>query len=358
MKTLIKAISLISAIMFLTINLYSQDINSSKKNKLLIYNFTTNDNYDNDKEKKKNHEYYSIVIPETLLKSLAMSGKYEIIREKGPFSDDTGFKDVSSKTKYIQALEKLNLQSKPDYIITGSFTVDESKLSVRATIFDVKGKDIATVSHESDELGVEFLGTTDTLSQRISDSIEQFKIVKLKKQEKSPFIALYNPFSIITLGIDSGYLFILRDWHNIYNNTLYISPFLDFDISDNFSLSFKFTQIQSDSDEKDDLAYSQIRILSGSMSVGFIYRFSSNFGIALTAGGGVSKTSIIVNPAQPFEKSSSEKKSTDPNVDFSSYFICNMSALTLRAGVLYKRIFYMDKPMDTGIIFGGAGIHF
>ena len=355
MMKLLKSISLISAIIFFSMNLYSQEINSSQKNRLLIYNFITTDNYDSIKDKEKNYQYYSIVIPETITKNLGKSKNYDIRREAGPFSIEADFPDKKEKRKYIQKLEELGLQNKSDYVITGTFNVVNKKLTIRVTIFDVNGKDIKTFDHESDELGVRMQQTPDIISQLISENIESFN--KLN-QEKSDKTGLYSPFSIITIGLDSGYLYLMGDWSSTYNNAFYISPFIDFELFKDFNLSLKATSIQCNSNDNNTSSYSNIRMLSGSISLSYLFRFSDNSGIALSAGGGMTKTTIAINPDKPFSNTTTEEDSFDPNVDLSSYLVYNLSTFTLRAGVLYKRIFFEDEPIDTGVIFAGAGIHF
>jgi hypothetical protein len=114
---LIRTISLCSAIILFSINLHSQDKVPTVKNRLLIYNFITTDNYDNVKEKEKNFQYYSIVIPETISKSLNKTGNYEIRRETGPFSIEADFMDIKEKKKYIKKLDDLASKNKSDYIL-------------------------------------------------------------------------------------------------------------------------------------------------------------------------------------------------------------------------------------------------
>jgi hypothetical protein len=226
------------------------------------------------------------------------------------------------------------------------------------TIFDVTGKEIKTFNLESDELGVQLQNSTDLISKQINENIEEFNNINQERSHQSPFILLYTPFSIITMGIDTGYLFIFGNWSSIYNNKLYYSPFIDFDLTDDLLLSMKITSIQTDSDVKDVSSYSQIRILSGTLAVSYIYQLSSSFGIAVSAGGGMTRSKITIGPDQPFTPPLSEKESIDPNIDISSYLIYNFSTVTLRTGFLYKRIFYKNEPMDSGVIFAGAGIHF
>ncbi len=356
---LIRIISLFTTILFFSINLYSRDINSSEKSRLSIYNFSTTDSYENVKKNEKNYQYYSIVIPETITKTLAKSGNYQVHREKDSLTIETEFKDKKDKKQYLAKLKDLGLQSKSDYIITGNFNVVDNELSIRIVIFDAVGREIEVIEYESDELGVQMQETTDKISELISDNIDKLNRTNRDKLKKSPFISLYRPFSIITIGVDSGYFYFLGDWRFLYNDSLYISPFIDFDITENVALSFKFTSIQSDSEDKKNNAYTQIRILSSSMSLCYLYSFNRYFGIAGSAGGGLTKTTITIEPGKGiFTTSQSERISIDPNADASLFAAFNSSSLTLRAGVNYKRIFYKGTPMNTGTIFAGAGIHF
>lgn len=352
---IIKIISLFTTIVFFSVNLYSRDINSSKKLSLIIYNFSTTDNYSNIKEKEKNYQYYSLIIPETISKNLNKQNSYKIARETASLSIESNFTNDDEKISYMN---KLKQKTNADFIITGTFNVINEKLSIKITILDIKGNEIKIIEHESDELGVRLQNTTDLISQRINEDISSLEKMNEERLNGSPFAGLYKPFSLITMGVDSGYFYILGDWGSLYNDSLYLTPFIDFDLFDNFLLSLKFTYIHSDSEDKDTTAYSEIKILSGSISLGYTYKFFDNFGIALTAGGGVTKTTITIEPDDPFSDPLAEKDSIDPNIDISSYFVYNLSAITFKAGVLYKRIFFKDKSMDTGTIFAGAGIHF
>ncbi len=356
-----KSIILVTAMILLSMNSYSDDTKSPAKNRLLIYDFTTTDNYETNKEKSKkdkNYQYYTVVIPETISNSFKETGNFSIQREKGPFSIETDFADKKEKRKYIKKLTDLGQQNKSDYIITGKYNVSGNKLKITTTVFDVKGQEIRSVDNESNELGAQLLAATDILSQQLKEKISELEKINQERSNRSPFLAIYNPLSIVTLGIDSGYLYMMGEWESVYNNTYYISPFIDFDLAEDMSLSLKITSIQSDSDDKNTSSYSQLKMLSSSISISYMFGFNDNAGIVLSAGGGITKSTITLNPAEPFEDSPAKKDSIDPNIDISSYFVYNLSSFNLRAGVLYKRIFFSDEPMDTGVIFAGAGIHF
>ncbi len=358
MMKLLKIIYALIMLLFISVNLYPQEMNNSKKTGLLIYNFITTDNYDNLKKKENNYKYYSIVIPQTILKSLNNSGNYEVKGETGPFTIETDIQDTSEKKKYIKKLIDLGRQNNSDYIITGNYNVEDKKITLRLVIFDVKGKQIEIIDHVSNELGVKLRITTDQLSQIISERIANLDLLFRESEASSRFNPLHTPLSIITLGVDSGYLYILGKWRPLYDDTFYIAPFIDFDLTDYLSISLKFTSIESNSKDDETNIRSRIKILSSSLSLSYLYRFNSSFAWGLSAGGGGSKTTITVEPGKPFVNSISEKDSYDPNIDITSYLTYNISTFTFKTGFQYKRIFYSDKPMDNGIIFAGIGIHF
>jgi len=353
---LLKTLTPFLIFIFFSINLYAENLNPSFKNRILIYSFTTTDTYQNE-DKQKNYNYYSIVIPETIKKNLTITGNYELQSEKGPLSIE---KDINEKEKYIKKLKDLGLKYNVNYIVTGSFNVINNKLIIRVTIFNVRGENLETVNHESDELGAQLQETTDLISQSIHTRIESFELANRENFSNSPFITLYAPLSLITLGIDSGYFYLFGPWKSIYKNTVYISPFVDLDLTRNLMISLKFTSIQTDSENKDSgmSSSSQIRISSGSLSLSYILRFNDTLGIAFSAGGGITKTRITIGSEKPFNDSLLAKSTFDPNLDISSYLSCNFSSINLRAGIHYKRIFYSGEPMNTGTVFAGAGIHF
>lgn len=261
--------------------------------------------------------------------------------------------------KYLKKLEGLGSQYKSDYIITGTYNVINNRLLIRITIFNVKGKEIAIVEDESDEPGVQLWETPDQLTQRIIEKINTFNTLNSGKTSESSLITNHSPSGMITAGLDGGYLSFRGSFNSLYNNSLYLAPFIDFDLSDNFSLSLKCTSIKSDSDGKNIILYQQIKILSSSISICYFHRIIADFGISVSAGGGFSRTTVNIKPYQkPVTNLSYEEVSKDPNVDISLNFFYNLSSVTCRTGIIYKRIFFKDKPIDIGVIFAGAGIRF
>jgi TolB-like protein len=351
-------ITIILLILFGIAPLYSQETSSPKKNRVLIYNFTTTDNYSDVKDKDKNFQYYSIIIPETISKNLQKAKNFEIIREKNFFTIETVFTDDYSRKKYIKNLAKTGRKSRIDYIISGTFNVTGGKLKTRIVIFNVKGKDIVTVANESDELGAVLLESTDLISNQMSGNIDNLDKLNVKRADNSLPMAIYKPFSIMALGVDAGYLYILGDWSKIYNNVFCYYAFANFDITDPFSLTLKYSSIQTDTEDKDVTSYSQIRIVSGCILLNYEFKLTDNSAFIFSAGGGLSKTTITIQPDQPFEKPLAKKISYDPECDLSSYFSYKISPVLLKIGIHFKRIFYQDEPMDSVTGFVGAGIHF
>lgn len=358
MIKLLQFITIISLILAGTVDLQSNEKPTPKKNRVLIYNFTTTDNYSDSKNKDNNYQYYSIVIPETLSKSLQKTNNYEIIRNKDLFTIETVFSNDIKKRIYIKNLSRSGLKNKVDFIITGTFNVIGTKLKTKIVIFNVKGKDIVTVENQSEELGAVLTKLTDLVSSQMSRNIDNLEKLNIKRSDNSLSLAIYKPFSIMTLGLDTGYFYIFGSWSKLYNNALFIAPFLDLDLNNNFSLSFKLSSIQSDTENMDTSSYSQIKILNSTIALSYQYKISDNYGIALSVGGGLAKTTIIIEPEEPFYNPLAKKNSYDPSLDLSAYLNYLISPVLLKAGILYKRIFYKEKSMDSATVFAGAGIHF
>jgi len=358
MIKLFETITIIILFVFSSVALYSQEKLPTRKNRVLIYNFTTSDNYSQEKYKGKNFQYYSVIIPETISKNLQKSKNYEIIRDKQSFTIETVFTNNNYKRKYIKNLAGKGRSNKIDYIISGTFSVSENKLKTRIVIFNVKGKDIVTVENESNELGAVLLESTDLISNQMSGNIKNLDKLNTERADNSLSLFLYKPFSIMTLGLDVGYFYIIGDWSKIYNNTYCYSPFVNFDITDTFSLSIRWSSLQTDSDDKHVTSYSQLRIICSSVLLNYEYKLTENSGIILSAGSGLAKTTITIQPDQIFAKPLAKKISNDPICDLSLFFSYKISPVFLRTGMLYKRIFYQDKPLDSATGFIGAGIHF
>lgn len=356
MIKLLKIITIISLILAGSLNVYPEVKTSPKKNRVLIYNFSTTDK--DLKDKGNNYQYYSIIIPDTISKSLQKSKEYEIIRNNEPFTIETVFPNDTRKRIYVKNLSKTGIKNKIDFIITGKYYVTGGKLKTKIVIFNVQGKDIVTVENESDELGVVLTQLTDLVSSQMSGNIDNLEKLNIKRADNSLSLAIYRPFSIMTLGLDAGYFYIFGDWSKVYKNSLFIAPFIDFDLADSYSVSLKFTSIQSDNENKDATSYSQIKILNGTVTFNYLYKISDNYGIVLSGGGGLARTTIIINPEQPFYNALAKKTSYDPTLDLSAYLDYTISPALFRAGLLYKRIFYKDKAMDSATVFAGAGIHF
>ncbi len=359
----VKITVLLSLIFCYPGDLYSLDNSSPRKAKLLIYDFVTANDSVNIKDNKKNYQFYSIIIPETVSKNLEKSGNYVILREKGPFSIGADFREEEQNTRYVKRLGELATQYSCDYIITGTFYVRNKRLVTLVTIFNAQSRQIDTVEDESYETGVQMKETPDELTQRITEMITNYNS-KIREKHTEPVsvenrdIINYPSSGIATIGLDCGYLLFRGSYKSLYNSCFNLAPYIDFNLTDSFSLSFKYSSIQSDSDNKNTTDFYQIKISSSSASLCYIYRFTENTGISLSAGGGFSKTAVTINADEPFMGKSSEKVSKDPNIDVSSYLSCNISSVIFRTGVLYKRVFYKNKPADMGVIFAGAGFHF
>ncbi len=341
-------------LIFFCNGLFAEDNNHAKRF-ITLYDFTSADNIDKGEKK---YRYYSRIIPETISKSLQKYGNYSIKRDAAPpvISDDFGSK--SAKKQYIKKIRELDSKYKSDFVVTGKYSISDKALVIVIIVSGMTSEDVKVIEHKSAETGVQLQDTTDTISRQIHDEISAFE----SKKGVSPFIALYRPFSLLSTGIDGGYLFLQGDWKSAYNNKPYISPFINIDVTDNFFLSARLIYLQTDTENKEYLYYSEARLFSISLSLCYRFKLFGGLWIAFSAGGGATATDITVNPPTggggPFDNSFITDERFEFNADASSYFVYDISPVSIRAGVHGKRIFYSEEPMDILAVFGGIGFHF
>jgi len=314
-------------------------------------------------KKPKDYRYYSLIIPETISKKIKESGKYKITRNNRPFLKGETTTLDNIKTNYSSEFESISKTAEADFIITGLYQILDENLSVKAYIYDAAKKELLEVTTENRETGIYLKETTDNLSKEIEAKLYtpapvKTEIVEKDNSEKSPFLPLATPLQYTTLGIDVGYLTPHGKWKDIYNNTIYYSPYLTFDIAEYLEFSLKYDYFQTDNEDMAMTDYYKLRVMGGNASLGARIPIFSNFLICFSAGGGVSRSEIIVNPGDPFVAGLADKKSTDPSVEAEISLKLRLSSIQFKTGALYKRIFFEKESMDYSVFFAGAGIHF
>lgn len=332
---------------------------TERKSRIVIYNFQMLKPEPEETariKKQKDYSFYSIILPDTISKKLGESERFMINRDKKFFLNDKPDAINIIKENYSDELSSAARQSSADYVITGQYEIKENTLNVRIFIYNSLQNDLQEITASEDETGIYLKNTPDSLSEGIEERIKDIIVDRIDRDSKSPLPALNNYASI---GFDAGYLALSGKWADLYDNTQYYSPYISFNISSFFDLVIKFDHFSADSDNSiytiNDYSLS---VLGGSLLLGLKYQVFNNLGIYLTAGGGATRSESYVDTGPPFTESPSVEKETDLSVEAGFGLKINISSFYIRSGLIYKRIFCDEDPMDLRIVYGGAGIHF
>lgn len=340
---------------------------TGRKNRLIIYNFQTlKPTPEESKKGKKTVEYgyYSIILPETISKKLQESERFIINRGQGHLLGNKADSLDTIRANYTGELSSIAKQTASDYVIAGQYEVKEGILNVRIFIYNARSNELDEANASEAETGLYLKDTIDSLSEDIERKIKDIivekeeKVEKKREEKRYPFYILAKPLEYTSIGLDAGYIYMSGKWKDTYNNNEYYSPYIAFDILSFLDITFKFDYFNTNSEHKTVLNYSSMNIMGGSALLGLKYQVFSNIGIYLTAGGGVARSEISINPGGPFEASLSKRKFTDPAAEAGLGIKINISSIYVRSGVTFKRIYFKDDPMDLRMVYGGAGIHF
>ncbi len=332
--------------------------NSSPKSRITIYNFQMLDIPQKKSvsvKKKKTYQYYSFILPETISKKLKESDRFILDRTTKIFSDKEILDSGKAPSDYIAEFSSVAEKTGSDYIVTGQYEVIDKQLHVKVFIFNAAIQKFQEITAQKDETGLYLRETPDLLAEDIEQKITD---IIVKQSEKKIIPPDTTPLSYVSIGLDSGYLFLSGEWKDVYNNTVYYSPYISFDLTSFLNITLKFDYFTTDSNNMDVITYSSINVMGGSALLGLKYQFSPNFGIYCNAGGGASRTETYFSTEPPFTTKTDEQESTDTSLELGLGIKINFSSIYLRSGILYKRIYLPHEWMDMGIIYGGAGIDF
>ncbi len=345
------------------------------KKPILIFNFTSAGSEEN--------EYYSYIIPDSITKNIASSPKFNIkkINITPEFKDSPQLykdqkKDISGHWKsdkdgtkkemtekemkeYLKNLrktvkEKENSDQKADYIITGSFEVnDENQIRIKIRIFDLEGRTADFIVFQDSTNQAIFTGTIDEITSKIYEKISEFEKSR-EKTAKSPFLPLYKISSIFSFGFESGYIFILQPWTGIYTDPAYVRPNITAHIGNYFGISanilyFNLNTISLIGNSMD------MTVWAPSVDLHFFLNLAKYFHLSVSAGGGFAYSHITMYNRNngPYSNPIVDASSFDAYLDASLCIGVNLGPVTLRAGSSYKLILFMNNPMHMISVFGG-----
>jgi len=362
MKNKNNKLFLLILLLILPISAFPEADNTGKSS-MLILNFNylapePDETVINKDDSIKKFQYYSFIIPQTLSKNINSQGVYLSSRKYDTLKIKDTFENEDERINHIKELVRISGENAADYLVSGECSITDGTLIVSVTVFNAKGYDISTFEHRSSELGVLFKETTDAISNEIISKITIMAELDKERFRPSPFIPFHNFLRNFSIGVDAGYLFIQKPWSDFYNDAYFASPYLMLDLSRMLAFSVKYDYIQSDSSDKNFTEHYEVDFQGGSFNAHLKYNITEKSSFIFSGGGGIMETTIIMDPDAPLMLPGVKISSKDPYLDTSLYASHRFSALEIKAGIIYKRIFSKGEHVEMSGIYAGLGILF
>jgi TolB-like protein len=365
-KIIIILIVLISNISFLNAEENTEKKPSinipAKKEKVVIYYFQ-------DKSESDKFGYLSSIIPDSIAKDINRIGEYET--ETFPVNVDYLDSSASDEDQnnFIQLLMNMDKEVKADFMLIGSYYVEGNQIVILTQFFDVERQKIIYVGETESKISAIVLEMIEDATNNIISALK--KAAKIKREEKekadkveedrklkiSPYLGFYNSLSGLTFSVNYGRADFFRDGGDMYKNTDHVSLNLFYGLN-NIAFSGKFEYFATRTKEsynKNNNRNRNFELTGGSLNFSYLFKFSPNFNIAASAGGGMADVKIIMEadsenslPAVTLEDS------------FHPYFNLLLSMnyyignLKIESGYSYN-IINVSKKIDYSVIYFGLG---
>lgn len=333
----------------------------AKKEKVVIYYFQ-------DKSESDKYRYLSSIIPDSIAKDINRLGEYEA--ETFPVNVD--YLDNSSseedKNVFIQLLKDMDKEVKADFMLIGSYYVEGNRIVIVTQFFDVERHKIIYIGETESKISAIVLVMIEEATNTIISALKETAKIKKEEKEKaeedrkskiSPFLGFYNTLSGITFGINYGTANFFAD--GIYKNADHVSLNIFYPLN-TFAISGKFDYFATrtrDSYNKDNNRNRNFEFTGGSLNFSYLLKFTPNFYLAASAGGGMADVKIImeaerdssgniISPAVILEDSLNPYYNLTLSANF---YIGN---LKIESGFSYN-IIQISKRIDYSVIYFGLG---
>lgn len=313
--------------------------------------------------------YYSYIIPDTIATDIRKVPKYDVqsIPVVMDYTASTQPEDAY-KTR-IRLLSDRGKEFNAHYIITGSYAVENRRITIKTQIFDVDQQKIKDIGETTEELGALLLVVIDKLTTKINNELQKSIAIQKEKNRNSPFAPPYMSLKGISFGINYSTAAILGEWGNIYQNKFDIAGvYIAYDMRNNawlnqtpfvrgLTASAQYDFFTANTHSTAELPQSYLSFRGLSFNAEYRYGFSPVFSAFASAGIGeaYSKVEIVAEgsygPGTAIE--SRESFNTYATISTGAHFIVH--SLIFTAGYNFKWIYYTDKPMSISSLFFGIG---
>ncbi len=329
--------------------------------KVLLYNFQNTG-------RAAEYGYYSYIIPNSITTELKRSRKYEVRSFPVIFEyvDPSAPEEVYKNR--VRLLSERGKEFSADFIVTGSYYVENRTIFIKTQIFDVHQQKIMDINETSEELGAMLLVIIDRLSEKINTELQKGVAVKLARTASSPYTSFYNVFNGFSFGASAGLVSIYGPWGDIYDRTEMASLYIAYDLAAAGSaknvpvlrdmvLALHYDYMTANTRDTDVPTESIFTLRSFSFNGAYLYRMESFFALTAGAGAGlaVSRVEIpgpdINGPPMILDS----RRSYDPCVSLSAGARFILSRIEFGAGLAYHHIFFADRGMDYTLTYFSVG---
>ncbi|HSV97489.1 MAG TPA: hypothetical protein VLM75_11235 [Spirochaetota bacterium] len=329
--------------------------------KVILYNFQNTG-------KAGEYGYYSYIIPDSITTELKRSKKYEVRSFPVIFEYVEPSAPEEVRTNRIRLLADRGKEFNVDFVVTGSYYVENRTIFIKTQIFDVHEQKIMDIHETSEELGAMLLVIIDRLSEKINTELQKGVAVKAARTASSPYAPFYNAFNGFSFGASTGIVNIHGPWGDIYDKTTSASLYIGYDLATSGSaksvpvlrdmaVSLQYDYMSADTRDSNEPTRSIFTLRSFYLNGTYLYRMESFFALTAGAGAGLAISLVEIPGADvngPAEILDS-RRSYDPclNLSVGARFI--FSRIEFGAGLAYHRIFFADRGMDYTLIYFSFG---
>jgi TolB-like protein len=329
--------------------------------KVILYNFQNTG-------KAGEFGYYSYIIPDSIATELRRSKMYEVRSFPVIFEyvDPSAPEEVYKNR--IRLLADRGKEFSADFVVTGSYYVENRTIFIKTQIFDVHDQKIKDIHETSEELGAMLLVIIDRLSEKINTELRKGVAVKVARTASSPYASLYNAFNGFSFGASIGMVNIYGPWGDIYDRTESTSLYAGYDLAaSDFAkdipvlrdteLLLRYDYMTANTRDSDEPVESIFTLRSFSLNATYLYRMESFFALTAGAGAGLAISLVEIPGADvngPPEILDS-RRSYDPCVNLAVGARFVFSRIEFGAGFAYHHIFFADRGMDYTLGYFSVG---
>ena len=320
--------------------------------------------YFNDESKTKDYRYYSYIIPDSISIELRKHENFEVQTIPVTMGYVDNYKTPELASDDISLLKKKGEEQNADYIVTGSYSVENLEIAIRSQVFNVNTGKIADVRSSREKIGALLFVIIDNISNEINSELQGQYAEHKSKIASSPFIGLYHGMKGLELGISYGRAYPMGKWKDVYNDTEIVDAFIGYNFSTaggytsfvkNLAAYLHFEFMSLNSEYMENTTMSWMNVYMPSLGIGYVHNFSEWFSVTGELAGGLAISQVKIpigtddGPLGPEYR----EESMDPYASLSIRGNITFTPVIFTGGLALKRIQFKDEAMNmTSMVFG------